>query len=84
MGIGSYIADFYAHDERLVVELDGSVHDTLSAQEYDLERDRYFKNLGITTLRFRNDQVLDGTDFVKEIILGWVRKVNDLMPPSST
>lgn len=74
VGIGSYIADFYAHDEKLVVELDGSAHDTLEAQEYDAERDRYFQSLGLKILRFRNDQLLDGTDLVKTTILNWIRK----------
>ena len=55
VSIGPYIADFYCWEKLLVVELDGSQH--LENKEYDKEREKYFLNLGIRTIRFWNNEV---------------------------
>ena len=47
--IGVYIADFYSSAYRLIVEVDGSIHDT--QQEADAERDEIMKTLGLNILR---------------------------------
>ncbi len=54
--VGGYIADFYCAELRLVVELDGSVHDR--QQEADRQRDRTMAWLGVRVVRVRNDEVL--------------------------
>ena len=60
--IGPYIVDFVCHSARLVVEIDGSVHD--QQQEYDAERDDYLQQLGYTVLRCSVDRVLNDIDGV--------------------
>src|SRR5271157_6038826 len=55
VSIGPYIADFYCSKKLLVVELDGSQH--LENKGYDKEREGYFLNLGIRTLRFWNNEI---------------------------
>lgn len=50
-----FIADFYCHEKQLVVELDGSAHN--GREEYDANRDLVLRGLGISTLRFSNEQV---------------------------
>ena len=67
-GIGKYIVDFYCPSEKLVVELDGHLHFQPGIDEYDLERDRFISNLGITVLRFENQEVWDDLDRVLERI----------------
>jgi very-short-patch-repair endonuclease len=57
--IGGYIADFYCQKHKLIIELDGKVHDSNEAQEYDEVRDKFFVSLGYKVLRFRNDEVED-------------------------
>ena len=47
--IGDYIADFYCHDHKLVIELDGGIHLTKEAK--DAKRDAYMQSLGLTVLR---------------------------------
>lgn len=74
VGIGSYIADFYAHDIKLVVELDGPIHDSQEAKEYDAVRDSYFKELGLTTLRFTNEQLFAKDNYVTDAIVVWLGK----------
>ncbi len=76
VGIGPYIADFYAHHEKLVVELDGLIHDSPEAKAYDAERGQYFKELGLTTLRFTNEQAFIVDSVVCKGILDWVTKKN--------
>jgi very-short-patch-repair endonuclease len=53
--VGPYVADFYCHKLQLVIEIDGSQH--LQQRDYDLERERYFSHLGITTIRFWNNEI---------------------------
>lgn len=52
--IGNYIVDFFCSSARLVIELDGSQHYTDSGQAKDIERDNFFKSLGIEVLRYSN------------------------------
>src|SRR5215470_13854514 len=54
--LGRYIADFVCHEARLIVELDGGQHDSLSQQEAD--RSRFLQSEGYRVLRFWNDEVL--------------------------
>ena len=53
--IVGFIADFYCAEERLVLEIDGAVHD--AQQEYDHARSEAFRALGIRVARIRNDDV---------------------------
>lgn len=53
--ICSLIVDFYCAEKRLVVELDGDVHDL--QQDYDQQRDAVFRAGEITVLRIRNEQL---------------------------
>ena len=56
--IGNYITDFYCHQAKLVVELDGSQHCTPEKMEYDTSRTKYLESLGLRVLRFSNLDVL--------------------------
>src|SRR5436190_12819804 len=56
--IGTYIADFYCRDAELVVECDGSVHDSNEQWQHDQGRDIY--------LRFANADVLKRPEWVVE------------------
>ena len=66
--IGNYIADFYCHRYKLVIELDGSQHYSPEAEEYDRKRDAYMAGLGITVLRYGNNDVNERFDAVCEDI----------------
>ena len=59
--LGHYIADFYCASAKLVIELDGSQHREEKGAEADRIRDRYMAGLGLSVLRFTNEQV--NTDF---------------------
>lgn len=55
--VGPYIADFFIHPERLVVEVDGRGHDEVKQAAYDGRRATYMRNLGIYTHRVTNHDV---------------------------
>ena len=57
--IGRYIADFYCHRYKLVVELDGPVHEDRRQVAHDENRDIYLRTLGLTIVRFTNQQVFE-------------------------
>lgn len=58
----NYIADFYCHSARLIIEVDGAIHNF--QQEYDQLRDAELLINGIKTIRFTNNQVLKETEQV--------------------
>jgi len=57
--ISTYIADFYCHELKLIVELDGDVHLTPDQSAHDENRDFYLNYLGIEVLRIPNRQLFD-------------------------
>ena len=79
--IGSYIADFYCHSLRLVIELDGDVHDTLDQKEYDKGREFELRNLGLRIIRFQNDEVLSDMDQVRKVIEAFSANPDHFTPP---
>jgi very-short-patch-repair endonuclease len=56
--VKQFILDFYCHEFLLGIEIDGSVHENDEAKDYDLNRTAELENLGITLLRFKNEEVL--------------------------
>ena len=52
--LGNYIADFYCHRAKLVVELDGSQHYDPETMKKDKQRTTYLESLGLKVLRFTN------------------------------
>ena len=55
--VGNYIADFYCHQAKLIIELDGSQHYAPTTQNYDAQRTAYFESLGIQVLRYSNAEI---------------------------
>ena len=69
--IDKFIADFYCHENKLIVELDGAVHDDKMNAQYDEARTYELKGAGIKVIRFRNSEVENNISFV----LNEIRKV---------
>jgi len=61
-----YIADFYCHEHRLVVELDGGIHK--DHQEYDARRTEVLEVQNIKVIRFTNEQVEEDLNSVLTVI----------------
>ena len=56
--IYDYVADFYCHSHRIVIEVDGSVHNSDQASFDDSVRSRAFEEFNIKVMRFTNNDVL--------------------------
>jgi len=67
--IENFIVDFYCAAEKLVIEVDGSVHDAPEAIANDKLRDEKLHNWGYIVFRFRNDEVLENLQKVKDRII---------------
>ncbi len=65
--VGRFIVDFFCPQSKLVIELDGAIHD--EQIEYDTARTEQFKTYGYRVLRFRNEEVLNNLPSVLERIL---------------
>ena len=66
--IGPFIVDFYCHECRVIVELDGSVHNGYWVGEYDAERTKFLEENGMLVLRFQNGELFENLPAVLETI----------------
>jgi len=64
--ISIYIADFYTHKHKLVIEIDGLIHNSEEAILNDEKRQNDLENLSLTVIRFTNDQVKNEIELVAE------------------
>ena len=55
--IKNYIIDFFSKDLKLIVELDGRIHDF--QRNRDKKREEDLKNLGYSVIRFHNNEILN-------------------------
>jgi very-short-patch-repair endonuclease len=60
--VGRFVLDFYCASHRLVVEVDGGIHD--AQQDHDAARTEALETHGYRVLRFRNEAVLHNLDDV--------------------
>ena len=67
-----YILDFYCHECKLAVELDGSFHTSEDQQLYDEARTSLLYEHGIKVIRFWNDEVLNETEKTLERIAAYL------------
>lgn len=66
---GKYIADFYCPEIKLIVEVDGDVHDLDQQKIHDAQREQYLKSLDLEILHVTNDEVRNNLSGVLEGIL---------------
>lgn len=66
--IGKYIADFYCHELKLVIELDGSIHDLELVKKKDKIREAFLISEGLTVMRFTNNDVFSNPHVIEDAI----------------
>ena len=54
--IAGFIVDFYCHKAALVIEVDGDIHDL--QQEEDARREKVLREMRLTIIRVRNEDVI--------------------------
>lgn len=93
--LGPYILDFYCHELKLAIELDGGQHNESQSLASDARRDAFVAGQGVMTLRYWNHDVLERTDEVLadisyrvlalvkgDLVDGQSMPSSDLRPPS--
>jgi len=65
--MGKVIADFYCPECKLIVEVDGDIHDFQI--EEDIQRTKEIESFGYHVIRFRNEEILSNIELVLEKIL---------------
>ena len=66
--IDGFIVDFYCHASKLVIEVDGPIHDR--QHEYDAERDAIIARWGLRVLRVTNGDIEHNLESVVQKIKG--------------
>lgn len=70
MAIGRYVVDFVCLGERLIIEVDGAVHDDLDQRQRDAERDADLRGENFRVLRVTNkDVMLDMPSVLRRIAM---------------
>lgn len=77
----NYIADFQCKDLKLIIEVDGYSHNFKT--EEDLERDKKLADLGFTTLRFSDKEVMEELPNVRRTIENWIAGQQEKLFPSN-
>jgi len=63
-----FIADFYCHKAKLIIEVDGGVHLDKLQKDYDKGREAELEKLGLKVLRFSNEEIQNDIIKVLETI----------------
>src|SRR5262249_30548755 len=75
--IENFIVDFYCHEAKLIIELDGDIHAKTEEYTHDQQRDARLRELGYKIVRFSNEVLYDDSDFFEE-------HIRAILNPSST
>ena len=75
--IDDFIADFYCHDARLVIELDGSQHFEKDALIKDRVRTEKIEKRNLTVIRIPNNEVNNNFNGVCEYIDLIIKNITD-------
>jgi cyclase len=62
--VSIYIADFYCHTQRLIIEIDGSIHELEKVKSGDSARQKDLEDLGIKVIRFTTKEIMHSLDIV--------------------
>jgi cyclase len=66
--VSIYIADFYCHSKKIIIELDGTIHNLPDVKSNDEIRQKDLENLGIRVIRFTNKDISNNLEATLEKI----------------
>lgn len=66
---GRYIVDYYCHEKKLVLEIDGGIHNLPDVMEYDRIRQNEIESRGLRVIRVKNEEILSDLQGVTDKIL---------------
>jgi cyclase len=74
--IGIYIVDFYCHAYKLIIEVDGSIHNIPEIQQADLARQLSLETDGLQVIRFSNKEIFWNIENV-------INRINNILQTKS-
>ena len=75
--IDNYIVDFYCHEIRLAIEIDGGSHNDEQVSNNDQLRQQRLEDLGITFIRFNDKDVKKDMPNVLRALEGIIERLKD-------
>ena len=75
--IANYIADFYCHLLKLVIEIDGAIYNRPEIQVNDKVRQSEIEFLSIRVIRFTNEQVIKSREDVLNQIMCIIKELKE-------
>lgn len=73
--IDSYIVDFYCHEKKIIIEVDGNIHNLPDEKKFDQFRENKLKQLGLNIVRFKNEEVLNNLDSVLKKLHSFIKAI---------
>ena len=71
-----FILDFYCHALKLVIEVDGSIHNLKEVKNNDQQRQHALEKDGLIVLRFSNEKILTN---LEEVISKIEQHINSIL-----
>jgi cyclase len=79
-----YVADFYCHKAKLIVEIDGSVHNLEKVQIQDKNKEEDILRWGYHLVRFTNKEVHQSIDKVIDVIKNTILNIINLQKQNTS
>ncbi len=76
-----YIVDFYCHELKLIIEVDGSIHTITEIALNDKDRDHNLLSFELQIIRFTNDDIFINIEKVLEELTKKISEVESLKSP---
>jgi very-short-patch-repair endonuclease len=68
LGVYNFIVDFYCPEKKLIIEVDGGIHNKDEIKEVDLVREDVLRLARFEVIRFKNNEVKNNMEIVLEKI----------------
>jgi very-short-patch-repair endonuclease len=82
--INRFIVDFYCVKIKLVIEVDGNIHEIPENKVYDIGRSQILNDFGITVIRYSNKQIItDIESTINEIEIYVIQLLDKTLRSSS-
>jgi very-short-patch-repair endonuclease len=82
VNIGPYIVDFLCREHKIVIELDGGIHNRTEQKEHDTHRDNYLREFGYQIMRIQNESVHKNLKLVLQNIHSFIQNNTQQTAPS--
>ena len=76
--IDNYILDFFCNELMLGIEIDGYSHEVVEVYKKDVVKEEKIKSLGISLLRFTDNQIFNDMDNVLRAIEAFILEFEDV------